>query len=336
MDPLTQGTLGAAAVLALLQGRPAYASFSRWNLGLMGAAGGMAADLDVLIRSASDPLLAIEYHRHFTHSLAFIPLGGALCALPWLAFSSGRAKWALVVCATMLAYATHGLLDACTTYGTLLFWPFSDQRVSLSFISIIDPLFTLPLLAATFVSLHRRSWRWVRGGLAWALLYLALGAVQQQRAGDVQRTLAEVRGHRIERGAVFPSFANNVTWRSLYKSDGRYYVDKVRVTWSGLSCASPGTHVPVVQAVPVDGAAEQRAQRLFRWFSDDWVAYDPNDATVLGDLRYSFSPQEATPIWGLRLSQGQVEWVNQRQRRAIRPRDLSDLILRDSTDALCF
>ena len=26
-----------------------------------------------------------------------------------------------------LGYATHGLLDACTSYGTLLFWPLAKH-----------------------------------------------------------------------------------------------------------------------------------------------------------------------------------------------------------------
>src|SRR5690606_29471703 len=58
----------------------------------LGALGGMAPDLDVIIRSASDPLLALEYHRHFTHSLAFIPIGGLLVAAPflWLARDQPR------------------------------------------------------------------------------------------------------------------------------------------------------------------------------------------------------------------------------------------------------
>ena len=47
--------------------------------GLLGALAGMAPDLDVLIRSSTDPLLFLEYHRQFTHSLAFIPIGAALC-----------------------------------------------------------------------------------------------------------------------------------------------------------------------------------------------------------------------------------------------------------------
>ena len=48
-------------------------------------------------------------------------------------------------------FSTHGVLDACTSYGTQLGWPFSDVRFAWSNVSIVDPLFTAPivLLAAT-------------------------------------------------------------------------------------------------------------------------------------------------------------------------------------------
>ncbi len=75
MDPVTQGVLGAVVTQVkvpreqLLQGA------------CIGALAGMAPDLDVLIRSATDPLLAIEFHRHFTHSLLFIPIGALICSL---------------------------------------------------------------------------------------------------------------------------------------------------------------------------------------------------------------------------------------------------------------
>src|SRR5690606_12435338 len=197
VDPITQGALGAAATLALLQRR---APFSSWRLTAMGWLGGMAADLDVLIRSSTDPLLAIEYHRHFTHSLAFVPVGGAFAALPWLLDKSARPRFAWVVLATTVGYATHGLLDACTTYGTLLFWPFSMTRVSLRWISIVDPAFTLPLLAGVVASVRARRALWTRLGLLWAALYMSLGAFQQWRASTLQRELAQSRGHRVERG----------------------------------------------------------------------------------------------------------------------------------------
>jgi hypothetical protein len=78
MDPLTQGTLGAALPQAT-------AGRARMGLAtLAGFAGGMAPDLDVLIRSSEDPLLFLEYHRQFTHSLVFIPVGAAVvAALLW-------------------------------------------------------------------------------------------------------------------------------------------------------------------------------------------------------------------------------------------------------------
>ena len=117
MDPLTQGVLGATLPQASVSGR--YAA----SAGLLGFLSGLAADLDVLIRSSTDPLLFLEYHRQFTHSLMFVPFGGLICAAV-LHFVIGRRRglsfrqtWLFCT----LGYATHALLDACTTYGTMLF-----------------------------------------------------------------------------------------------------------------------------------------------------------------------------------------------------------------------
>ena len=75
MDPLSQGVFGSLF---------AQTQSTSKNLGkaaVIGGLAGMAPDLDVLIRSAADPLMAIEYHRHFSHSLFFIPFGGLICSL---------------------------------------------------------------------------------------------------------------------------------------------------------------------------------------------------------------------------------------------------------------
>ncbi|WP_019218286.1 metal-dependent hydrolase [Legionella tunisiensis] len=74
MDPITQGALGASCAQLLLH------KCDKRNAWLVGALAGMAADLDILIYSPQDPMLSALYHRHFTHSLSFIPLGGLLVA----------------------------------------------------------------------------------------------------------------------------------------------------------------------------------------------------------------------------------------------------------------
>jgi inner membrane protein len=318
VDPLTQGLLGAAAAQALLGRR-----FPRaW---LVGAVGGMAPDLDVLIGSSTDPLLSIEYHRQFTHALAFVPVGGPAAALPWMALRRARRRWREVVLASTAGYATHGLLDACTTYGTQLFWPFSGQRVAWSWISIIDPVFTLALLAGVALAARAASRRPVVLALAFAALYLGAGALQHARALGAQERIAAARGHDRVRGDAFPAFGSNRVWRSLYLAGDTLYLDRVRVGWTGGAGWMPGSAVALVREEDL-GHAERRDPRVvrdfrrFRRFSDGWVARAPTDHEVVGDARYSLTTDVYDPVWGVRFSPGEpvpTEWVDRTRDRSL-------------------
>ncbi|MBK9705794.1 MAG: metal-dependent hydrolase [Acidobacteria bacterium] len=146
MDPITQGILGAAASQSIMKRRLPKGA------GWIGAVGGVAADLDVLIHSASDPTIGWLYHRHFTHSLAFIPVGGFLAALPFLFLTRFKNHRRDVILSSIIGYATHGLLDAFTNYGTQLFWPFSNHRVAWDWIGIVDPIYTLILLVGVWLT----------------------------------------------------------------------------------------------------------------------------------------------------------------------------------------
>ena len=75
MDPLSQAALGAA--LPQSASYPERILHATW----IGALAGMAPDLDIFIRSDTDPLLFLEFHRQFTHSLIFIPIGALLCSV---------------------------------------------------------------------------------------------------------------------------------------------------------------------------------------------------------------------------------------------------------------
>ena len=125
MDPISQGALGAVAGASCADRETIRkATLVSW-------AAGMLADADIFISSGSDPLLNIEYHRHFSHSLMFIPAGALLCAVVfWLLTRKWwRLSFRKLYLFSFAGYATAGLLDACTSYGTRLFWPFSDVLV---------------------------------------------------------------------------------------------------------------------------------------------------------------------------------------------------------------
>jgi inner membrane protein len=320
MDPLTHALLGAAVAHTVL---PRRLGGRAW---LIGASAALLPDADVLIRSASDPLLLIEHHRGFTHSFAFIPIGGAVAMLPWLLVRQLREQPVVLYAAATLGYATHGVLDAATTYGTRLLWPFSTLRSGWDIISIIDPLFTLVLLLGVVLGLRRGSPTPTVVALLFCLAYLGLGAVQRERALTAQQQLARERGHERARGAVFPTVGNRFAWRSLYQAGDSLYSDRVRVPLRPEARWREVDAVPLLREseLPAEVRADARMLRDFRrfhWYSDGWVALAPNDPTVIGDARYSLSTETFEPVWGIRFHPGAdppTEWVDRSRERARR------------------
>ena len=70
MDPLSQAVVGAIVPMNV-------STKAKLRLAaLCGMVGGLVPDLDIYIKSETDPLLYLEYHRHFTHALLSIPFLG--------------------------------------------------------------------------------------------------------------------------------------------------------------------------------------------------------------------------------------------------------------------
>ena len=315
MDPLTQGVVGATAsrIVAHPKEKPLAV--------VLGFLSGMAADLDVLIRSSNDPLLALEYHRQFTHSLVFIPLAALVCALVFFyLFLRQRLSFRHTYLYCFVGYATHALLDACTTYGTLLFWPFSNSRIAWNNVSVVDPLFTLPLLFLLILSLRKNAHGWVIFSVIYAFSYLALGVIQNQRATKLAYELAISRGHQAINLSVKPSFANLIVWKSVYEYGGRYYVDAVRVLNDNKTI--PGTSVEKLNLAKHFPWLKQNTQQAldvdrFAWFSNQHLALDPSDPKRIIDLRYSLIPNQVNGMWGIVLDplaapQQHVKWTTTR------------------------
>ncbi len=298
MDPISQGVLGA--VWAQCAAKQTPIRRATW----LGVLGGVLADADTLIRSSTDTLLFLDYHRHFTHSLFFIPIGGLIAAGLAALLSRRRIPWREAYLPCTLGYASHGLLDACTSYGTSLLWPFSDARIAWNIISIIDPLFTLPLLAAVIFAHRKQRRRPAMVALAFSFLYLGLGAVQQGRATAEQAQLAKARGHSIERGSTKPSIGNNFVFRSFYRSGDRYYVDALRLGWLGPNAVISGPSVktfdrPAFEKKHALSPIKRRDLDRFSHFSDGYLTVHPRHAGVVGDLRYATVPNRVLPLWGI-------------------------------------
>lgn len=297
MDPISQAALGAACAQSGAQaGRLAPAT-------IVGCLAGMAPDADIVISSPSDPLLFLEYHRHFTHSLLFVPVGALICAAVLHRFTRRSLSLGSCYLFSFLGFASHGLLDACTTYGTLLLWPFSSERIAWDNVSVIDPAFTLPVIALVALAYHRKQAWLGRLALGWAVTYLALGGVQVERAEAAGEALAHSRGHTPRTARAMPSVANLVLWRHVYEHDGRFYVDAIRVGAS--TRVFPGTYLDKLDPTTLtwlDPASTQaRDLERFMRFADGYVGTARDDPHRLIDLRYSALPNDVQGIWSIEL-----------------------------------
>ena len=309
MDPVSQGALGAAA--ALVVAKPDQIR----SVAMLGALAGMAPDLDVFIRSSADPLLFLEYHRQFTHALVFIPVGALICALVLGTLVLGRLSSRAIYWACLLGYGSHGLLDACTSYGTQLFWPFTDARIAWNNVSVIDPLFTVPLVVGVGLACCRHSPRMARSAAMWALAYLLLGVAQRERAEVLGSEIAATRGHAPEELVAKPAFGSLLLWRTFYEHEGAYYVDAARLGFAAKVFAGErAAKFDTTRDVPWLSVNSQQARDVerFRWFSNDYLALDPGHPQRVIDVRYSMVPTRIEALWGIELEVGAAPDVHAR------------------------
>lgn len=306
MDPVSQAVVGAVVSQSAAQRDTVRMAT------VVGACSAVLADLDVFIRSADDPLLSLEYHRHFTHSLVFVPVGGLLGALLVYYFARQTLSVKKLLLFSFLGYLTAAPLDACTSYGTHLFWPFSGKRVAWNVISIVDPIFTITLVVICLAAARRRRPNLARFGVLFALGYLMFGYVQHERAESAAIALISERGHELKRISVRPSLGNLVLWRIVYEQDDALVVDAVNVGLFQSPRWYVGDELPRVYPdrdfphLSSDSVLKNDIDR-FAFFSDNYLAFHPQHPNALGDLRYAMLPNSTKPLWGIKLNPQEPE-----------------------------
>lgn len=296
MDSITQATLGAA-VGELVLGKRLGNRAIVW-----GAVIGTLPDLDIIFYPLLDSAGQLWWHRGPSHSLLVMVVASILLARPLARmWQRDKVPAALAGWFVFLNWSTHVLIDCFTTYGTLVFWPFTAQRVAFNNLSIIDPLFTLPILAGVIGCLflrkkpqlakRRRLNRW---GLTLACLYTALslgGKTLASRSFDAD---LERRGVDYERRMESPTLFNILLWRSA--------VDRGSELWIGYRSIFEPSSSPVRWTIYPKGidatmrVRDTREMQTVDWFSDGWWIARPHAKGVwVADLRFG-----EMRIWGAR------------------------------------
>ena len=224
MDSLTQIVLGAAvgeAVLGKKIGNKAL---------LWGGIAGTLPDLDVFF-NGGDAIREIVIHRGFSHSIAFAVLMSPLLGwiVNWLYRKKQEADFKQWSWLFFWAILTHPLLDCLTAYGTQLFLPFTDHRVSIASVFVVDLFYTLPFLISVIaLSFIKRTNGWRRKvnyiGLGLSSAYLLIGLINKFRVTDVfERDLAT---EPVQMELVFTGTTplNIILWYGVAESDSSFHI----------------------------------------------------------------------------------------------------------------
>ncbi|MCK0161880.1 metal-dependent hydrolase [Allomuricauda sp. F6463D] len=219
MDSLTQIVLGAAvgeAVLGRKVGNKAM---------FYGAIAGTIPDLDMVASYLTDTVSSLAIHRGFTHSIAFSMLFAPL--MGWLVsrFESYKnfRDWSWLF---FWSLVTHPILDAHTTWGTQLFWPF-DVRLAFKTIFVIDPIYTLPFLVFLILAMRQKRTspkrkRFNTMGLIVSTGYLLLTFLLKWAAfGQFEQALKSQKIAYLQLDTR-PSPLNTILWSANVETENAY------------------------------------------------------------------------------------------------------------------
>ena len=294
MDPLTQIALGSAIGTVSL-GRKVGAR----KAAIVGGIVAELPDLDVFFPSDS-VIDAFVSHRGPTHSILMqllaMPLFGEV-----LRRLDARLAGERLLCygVAFALLSTHALLDGFTTYGTKLLWPLFTEPISWSSIFIIDPLYTLPLLAALFVSLFsrapagpsplgERARRVASWGLILSSAYMGWTLAARELAQTKVLAALAAENAAYQRLTMIPMPFNSLLWRGL-AVDGERYVNVYVSLLDGDAPAPLHPHprnLDLAEALPDQWPVERVA-----WFSHSFYSMNRDgDDILVTDLRMGVDP----------------------------------------------
>lgn len=178
MDPLTHGLTGA------LIGKGFFAERSgpRWNgsrrvATFAATLGAIFPDIDIgAALIGKNDLAIIQLHRSVTHSFLCLPIFAAALAALTRWYGRHRAfdtpSWGALTLIYAAGLASHILLDLATSFGTMVWSPWKDTRVSWDLAFIVDFAMTgIALLPQAAASVYRaREGSFSRAVRLWGLL----------------------------------------------------------------------------------------------------------------------------------------------------------------------
>ncbi|HBX42893.1 MAG TPA: hypothetical protein DEH27_03410 [Deltaproteobacteria bacterium] len=143
----------------------------------------------------------LRLHRGLSHGFAGIAVTSLLIALLLYRFGKWKDLKKLYLLA-LLGQLSHVALDLLNSYGTQIFQPFSDARVSFDLLFVVDLVFTGIIVTGLYLS--RRRPAPARAAILGLCVYVGFATFLHFRAEDAVRRAAESQGVPVVSAAALP------------------------------------------------------------------------------------------------------------------------------------
>lgn len=221
-------------------------------------------DLDVLLPGGGVDYLVS--HRGISHS--FFGIGLMAMVVAWVARKMGvqSRSFGHVYLASLLGFMTHIFFDLVTTFGTLVFAPFSNYRMAWDTLFVIDPYFDILLIGALLVGWltrfgamgYRVGGGLVAGYVLVAFLITGIGHVQL-------RHWAETHDMALDKTAVMPTPFSPLHRRGMVVSEGQVYWVPMTV-FGGVVGEAHKFHFALADD-RLKPLWEAQSGEIYRWFT---------------------------------------------------------------------
>jgi inner membrane protein len=324
LDTLTHALSGALLARATApKDAPARSIPRRVATGFFACA---APDLDFVIGYIG-PVEYLLTHRGVTHSLVLLPAWALLYS--WILAKVLREPggWRALYGVTALALLTHIVGDLITSFGTMIFAPFSDWRAAIGTTFIIDLWFSGIIVAGLVLSafLYRSRIPAVAASIVLAG-YVGFQYIQQQRALDFGAEYAKSLGLRQAQPTVHPRPVSPFNWTVFVSDEATHRYAHINLARKEARRYQPGdgfiarldaAYMPLEQAIWVtrpryghssDNPGAEALTRdawnseplaFFRWFAD-LPAFDGfsegSSCVWFTDLRFLMPGRDTMPF----------------------------------------
>ena len=275
MDSITQAFLGAAIGEAVMGKKVGTKG------AIVGAIVATIPDLDVIFYLFYNQYEMLSIHRGLSHSIAFSILGAFL-----IAFILSKLKWfhsikfLHLLVFVWLCLFTHMLLDTFTAYGTQLLLPFSDQRLGLDSINVVDPVYTIPLIVGLLLSVwiyKSKPNRFLFNSLGLMISSLYLIFTLFHKEAVHARIANKMSSENIEYSSMLtmPVGIANINWYGVVKGKDSIYMTQ----HSMLS----NTAMPI-EAFPINenllNQIDENMANKMRWFAKGFYTVEKINETI--------------------------------------------------------